>query len=255
MRRLVAVVLAVVTMAGCATTGETHAARADGPGASAGASPGADVSEEVFRGALMHARSQATTAVVSFVATNAGPELISASGRVDFGTDPISFSLTTYQGQETVSLISVAGVAYVRDPQQGPMFVRFELEDPENPFGALGGQIDPEVAYAELAEGVVSIVAEDLEVGGEALRVYAVTVDPALLTAPPDTFDGGELPETVEYQWSFDDRGQLRKVEADLGPGVAGYRYSFANWGEVDGISPPPRELVVRAPGSTGAQA
>jgi len=253
--RVMAVVLAVVVMTGCDATEESHADRADhSPRATTGASR-VEVSEDELIGELKQARSRATTAVATFVATNAGPELISASGRVDFGTDPISFDLTIYHGQQAVHMVSVAGVGYVQDPRLGPTFAQLELDNPDNPFGALGGQLDPEDAYAEVSEGVEGIGAEDRQVGGEALHVYVVTVDPASLTALPDGLDGDDLPGTVEYQWSFDDRGQLRKVEADLGPEVAGFRYSFAKWGEIGGVGPPPEQLVVPAPSSAGSRA
>ena len=208
---------------------------------SAGDSLTADEFADVYEAAI----EQATTADIT-IATS-GTTALNGEGQIDFSENPPEIAATleaaAFGGEADVRLVD--GTFYLKLPQLGPKFLRFEADDPSNPFGALfSSSLDPSSLVDVLRQGVTEATLVGEEDGFDHYRV-SVGSDAILAQYPAELRDtaASQLPDDVVYDMYVDGEGLLREVRFDLGAaGVTTQTYD--DWGtDVDIVAPPPGQV------------
>lgn len=207
---------------------------------------------DVFRGAF----ENATTAHMQMNSGGQGSEL-TAEGVADYTTSPLSMALTMQSpqfGKGTAEMRLVDGTFYIKVPMLGKKFIKFDLDDPSNPFGtALTDQLDPRTMFDGFERGLkeVTYVGEE-DVDGESMDHYEVTVDSAkvLDQAGQSAPSGVDFPKTITYGMWFDGDGLFRKMTVDLGATAGTLDVRYDQWGEPVTIEAPPANQVTTSQGA-----
>lgn len=254
---------ALLALAGCGGDDSGDSA-ADKAAASSTASPtqeseesgdvdagaGETISGEQFADLLRTALDQATTAHMSMDLGGAG----TAEGDADYTTTPpdlaMRMSMAELGGEVEVRIVD--GTMYLQGETFGDKWVSVDLDDPNNPLGSLGGQLDPTKQLEAFGAAVTEATHTGAdEVDGETLEHYTATVDTEkLLQQLPDEAAGQPgLPDTMQQEWWFDDEGRIRKFSSDFG-GTGTIDLSLSDWGADVSIEAPPSDEVTTMPGA-----
>ena len=144
-------------------------------------------------------------------------------------------------------------VMYVQSAQQGDKFVKYDLDDPNNPLGpSFTQQLDPNSSMEALTQAVSSVSSQGSEnVAGQKLDHYAMTIDPSKLAKGQTA---GTPAELVVDVW-LDDQDRMVQTKMDLG--AVKYLATLSNLdGKVTLEAPPDEQghhparrlIVVRRP-------
>jgi len=217
---------------------------------------GSPVANDEFMGVFRHAFESATTTHMTMT-SGAQSSQLTAEGVADYTTTPLSMAMTMESpqfGDGVAEMRLVDGVFYIRMPMLGKKFIKFDLDDPSNPFGTtLTDQLDPRTMFDGFEKGLkeVTFVGEE-DVDGESMGHYQVTVDSSVLLgqAGQDAPTGVDLPKNVTYGMWFDGDGLFRKMSVDLGTAAGGMEVHYDQWGEPVSIEAPPASQITTMPGA-----
>jgi hypothetical protein len=152
-----------------------------------------------------------------------------------------------------VELRLVGGTMYMKSPTFGDKWISIALDDPNNPLGAIGSNLDVKKQFELFADAVTSATFDGAEdVDGETLDHYTATVDTKkLLQNLPSAAAGqADVPDSMTQEWWFDGDGLIRKFSSDFGG--ASTVTTLSDWGDDVDIEAPPSDEVNTMPGTGG---
>lgn len=213
-----------------------------------------DVTE--FAERLMAASQGATTASMKMSMTTAGLE-ISASGDIDYTTDPPSMQMEMKNpvAGGTMDIRLVDGDFYMNMGElSNDMFYKSSMEEMADASGEgdLAEQLDPMKQFESFSEGVkqVTYLGTDT-IKGEEFGLYELEIDTAKVagldeatTAAPDV----SVPKSLVYQVWLDDEDRMRQASLDMGD-LGKMRMQVFDWGKPVDIQAPPADQVTEMPG------
>lgn len=186
-----------------------------------------------------------TTARMSLEAT--GGELeISVEGDVDYSTEPPALAATiTVPGVDGLAVRILEGVAYAQLPgvTQGK-FVRYDLDDPQNPLqGDFADLLDPKASFETFEAGLDTVTfvgTEDLD--DTATEHYRLSVETSRLE--PES--AASLPAVLEYDVWVDAEDRVRQFVIDISG--TELTTTVSDYGEPVDIQAPPRSQILENP-------
>lgn len=232
------------------STGSTSGSDADGSGVEAPeVSEGEELSAEEF-GALMVAAFEKATTADLVMSMTAGGQDIEVTGQADYSSDPVSMrmEMSGMGGTGDMEIIVVDNAMYMKLAAMSDMFLKLDLDDPDNPVGgSFTGQLDPRAQAEVIEEGLqtATYVGQE-EVDGETLDHYTAVVDSqAMLEQLEGAADmAGQMPETVTYELWLTEDGLYRQMEIDMGAVAGEMLMRFEDWGTDVDIEAPPADQV-----------
>lgn len=259
-RRAVVVPSLVALLCALPACSSPTAEFADGPSASASASPtpeaaGAALTEENLVSTIISSYQEAGSYDFTLVMGEDGA-LGDLTGSMHLGDVP-SYDMTmTMMGIE-MRLRAVDGLGYVSLGElTGGKFIAVDPADPADPFAeSFAGsmdQADPSMGLKEHEAAIVSVtpVGEPTTVDGVEVRTYEVLIDPRQMPERMAELEsnlpaGQELPETLTYTYVIDTDGHVREVSYEI-LGIEG-RMTTSNWGAAAPVvAPGPEEITTR---------
>lgn len=183
-----------------------------------------------------------------------GPQGMNGEGDVSYAGDStaMQMEMTLPTGRALVRLVD--GVMYLAMPGMTPegKFLKLDTNDPNSPFGNLGGvlQGDPLATFDAFDAGLEEatyVGAEDVD--GEQMDHYVLTVDAEKAAKA----QGTQLPSgtgTVTYDLWIDDEDLMRRLE--FGSGASGMTLTLSDWGKPVTVKAPPASALMELPGSMG---
>jgi hypothetical protein len=226
------------------------------PSASASTSAGSPVDHDEFMGVFRNAFENATTSHMTMTSGGTGAEL-TAEGVADYSTSPLSMALTMESpqfGDGVAEMRLVDGTFYIKLPMLGTKFIKFDLDDPSNPFGTvLTDQLDPRSMFDGFEKGLKEVTYVGSEdVNGETMDHYQVTVDSSAILdqAGQEAPSGVTFPKDVTYGMFFDGDGLFRKMRVDLGTTAGSLEVNYDKWGEPVTIEAPAPNEITTMPGA-----
>ena len=183
------------------------------------------------------------TAHMDVTMSGTGGEM-TASGDVDYTVTPPNMSMTMKLGPQTMTMLLLDKVMYVQSAQQGDKFVKYDLDDPNNPLGpSFTQQLDPNSSMEALTQAVSSVSSQGSEkVGGQQLDHYAMTIDPSKLA---NGQTAGTPTELVVDVW-LDDQDRMVQTKMDLG--AVKYLATLSNLDAKVTLEAPPESKVITPP-------
>ena len=233
------------------STGSTSGSDADGSDVEAAeVSEGEELSAEEF-GALMVAAFEKATTADLVMSMTAGGQDIEVTGQADYSSDPVSMrmEMSGMGGTGDMEIIVVDNAMYMKLAAMSDMFLKLDLDDPDNPVGgSFTGQLDPRAQAEVIEEGLqtATYVGQE-DVDGETLDHYTAVVDSqAMLEQLEGAADmAGQMPETVTYELWLTEDGLYRQMEIDMGAVAGEMLMRFEDWGtDVDIEAPPASEVT-----------
>ena len=232
------------------STGSTSGSDADGSDVEAPeVSEGEELSAEEF-GALMVAAFEKATTADLVMSMTAGGQDIEVTGQADYSSDPVSMrmEMSGMGGTGDMEIIVVDNAMYMKLAAMRDMFLKLDLDDPDNPVGgSFTGQLDPRAQAEVIEEGLqtATYVGQE-EVDGETLDHYTAVVDSqAMLEQLEGAADmAGQMPETVTYELWLTEDGLYRQMEIDMGAVAGEMLMRFEDWGTDVDIEAPPADQV-----------
>ena len=233
------------------STGSTSGSDADGSDVEAAeVSEGEELSAEEF-GALMVAAFEKATTADLVMSMTAGGQDIEVTGQADYSSDPVSMrmEMSGMGGTGDMEIIVVDNAMYMKLAAMSDMFLKLDLDDPDNPVGgSFTGQLDPRAQAEVIEEGLqtATYVGQE-DVDGETLDHYTAVVDStAMLEQMEGAADmAGQMPETVTYELWLTEDGLYRQMEIDMGAVAGEMLMRFEDWGtDVDIEAPPASEVT-----------
>lgn len=179
---------------------------------------------------------------------------LTGEGDVDYSTDTPAMKMTMNMdmtgGNGSIEMRLVDGVMYMTIPGMADgKFVKFDLNDPNSPFGSLATQLDPQEAFKSLEQGIKSVTYVGAEDG---LDHYRVTVDPKKMLAQMGQSGGAAsaagMPATLTYDAWLDSEDRVNKMEVDLGK-TGTMDMTLSDFGEDVSVEAPPSSQVTEMPG------
>lgn len=192
-----------------------------------------------------------------------GGQAMSGEGDVSYAGDETSMQMTMQipqMGGGDMELRMLSGVMYMSIPPMTPAgkFIKIDTNDPDSPFGDLGGvsQGDPLATFDAFDAGLQEAEYAGVEdVDGEQLDHYVLTVDAKKAAkAQRQKYQPG-MPETITYDMWMDDSDLMRRIEFDLGAlgggtaGAGGMVMTMNDWGKPVTVKAPPASAIVEMPG------
>lgn len=267
-RRLVATVAAVAAVVALAACGDEHSASSVGSDSGNGSGASSAIQELTaasFGHTMAAAQAQAKSAHLSGVTTLSG-QTIHMSGDVEAdGTslDQMQVGLTMSLGpgkKITVLLVDRAfyfkasGAAITKNPAKP--WVKVDLDDPTNPFGAMFDQMMANFDPAKVQRMFSAITRLNNlgvdHVNGVPARHYAVTVDTSRMVSVMglDKVPGvsraqllAELPDEITSQVWLDAQNRPVKTRSAMEGATA--EMTFSDWGKPVSIKAPPAAQVL----------
>ncbi|MFP5253564.1 MAG: LppX_LprAFG lipoprotein [Actinomycetes bacterium] len=221
----------------------------------------AEEPEEVSGG---YDRDELLAAMKAAVAENESAHLVmdisgdgqsmTGEGDVSYAGDTTSMQMVMQApqlGAGTIEVRLVDDVMYMAMPPMTPdgKFLEFDLNDPNNPLGDLGGvtQGDPLETFAAFDKGLKTAEYVGREqVDGEEMDHYVLTVD-GKAAAKAQGAPAGSVPDEITYDLWLDDRDLMRRVQYTMAGG--GVTISMSDWGKPVTVKAPPRSAIMEMPG------
>lgn len=198
-----------------------------------------------------------------------GGQQMSGEGDVSYAGDETAMQMTMQipqMGSGTMEMRMIDGVIYMAMPPLTPEGKFFEIDtnDPNSPFGNLGGvtQGDPLATFDAFDAGLedATYVGEE-NVDGEQLDHYVLTVDAKKAAKAQGQPAQPGMPDTITYDMWIDDEDLMRRIEFDLGDvaggggsGPGGMVMTMSDWGAPVTVQAPPRGDILQMPGGVPAQ-
>jgi hypothetical protein len=194
-----------------------------------------------------------------------GGQQMSGEGDVSYAGDETAMQMNMQMpqmGSGTMEMRMIDGVIYMAMPPLTPKGKFFEIDtnDPNSPFGNLGGvtQGDPLATFDAFDAGLEDaryVGAEDVD--GEQLDHYVLTVDAEKAAEAQGQQTQPGMPDTITYDMWIDDEDLMRRIEFDLGEvadGGGGMIMTMSDWGTPVTVKAPPRTAILQMPGGVPAQ-
>lgn len=221
-------------------------------------SAGADVDPAAFVDLVKTGLANTTTAHESLTMTSDLGGDLSGKGDVDYTTSPPSTAMTMTSemtGGGDLDLRLVEGVMYMKMPGlSGGKFLKLDLNDPSNPLGSMGLQLDPAQAFTSFEKAIDSVTF----VGAEGpLERYRVVVDYArMMKAMSQDVPSGagvpDLPEKLSYDMLLDDQQRVNGMDIDMGK-LGTMKMTLSDFGTDVHIEAPPASQVTEMPAMPSA--
>jgi hypothetical protein len=207
-----------------------------------------EVSADDFGDVLAQAVDQASTANFKYYLSTAPRETARGTGQLDYRAESPSAGVTMKLNEERdLELVLTDGTLYLLEVAGSGKYLAYDRED--SSVDRLRALIAPMELFAEFDSLVTRAQVDEVKVEDEPMHHYVTTVD---MEAVAPELSAEELdaswPESVDFQWWFDDKGDLRRVEAGFGARHGGFEYEFADWGTPVQITAPPPGQVTLAP-------
>jgi hypothetical protein len=185
-------------------------------------------------------------------------ESMTGEGDVSYAGDTTAMQMTMQAaalGQGTIEVRMVDDMVYLSVPPMTPegKFIELDADDPNSPFGDLGGigQGDPLASFDAFDAGLEKVrYLGPEDVDGEQMDHYVLTVD-AEKAAKANGTPMGPLPETLTYDLWLDADDLMRRMQSDM-PG-GGLTLTMSDWGEPVTVTAPPRGALMQMPGMPAA--
>lgn len=186
-----------------------------------------------------------------------GAQGMSGEGDVSYAGDSSAMRLelqSPQTGGGTMEVRLVDGVVYIAMPPMTPegKFIKLDTNDPNSPFGDLGGVLsgDPKQAFDAFDAGLkdATYVGEE-DVEGEPMDHYVLTVD----AKKASDAQGVPVPpgeDEVTYDLWIDGDDLVRRMR--FGTGTEGITLTMSDWGKPVSVEAPPASAIIQMPGSMG---
>ena len=237
--------------AGASASSEDADDSGSGEGSGEAPAAGTELTGDQFADVLAGALDKATTAHVSMELGGQG----TAEGDADYSADPpeLAMKMTMAALGGDIEVRMVDGTIYLKSPTlSGEQWISIPLDDPNSPLGSLGSQLDPTKQF-EVFGAAVSTATYDgpVDLDGESLDHYTATVDTQkLLEQLPEAGQAGQLPDSMQQEWWFDDEGRIRQLKTAMGS-LGDVSVALSDWGKEVEIEAPPSDEVTTMPGAT----
>jgi hypothetical protein len=255
-RTLAALALAPVLVAGLVACGgddpgstATDPAGSTAP-AAAGLEPGDSVDPADFADRLSDGFANITTAHTTMNG-DFGTGSVTGEGDVDYGSDTPGAALTMSSemfGSDGAEVRLVGGAMYINIGQLSQdKFWKIDLDDPDNPLGALGSQLDPLSAVKLLEKGLTSVTYVGAE---DSLDHYQAVVDPQSILAgmgPMASAGASSMPKSLDYDLWLDSDNRLNKLTSKMGD-LGSLDMTLSDFGTDVSIEAPPADQVTEMP-------
>lgn len=214
--------------------------------------------------AMKAAVAENESAHVTMELNGGGGQAMTGEGDVSYAGDKTAMQMTMQMpqmGVEELEMRMVDGVMYMAMPPMTPRgkFIRIDTNDPNSPFGDLGGvtQGDPLATFDAFDAGLrkVEYVGRE-EVDGEQMDHYVLTVDAKKAAKAQGQRWQQGMPDTISYDLWLDEADLMRRIEFDLGAvaggqaGSGGMVMTMSDWGEPVTVEAPPASAIVEMPGT-----
>ena len=206
---------------------------------------GGEIDPKQFAARLQNGLESTKYAHIEFSMSGSGGEM-KGHGDTDYTVTPANVSMTMEIGPQTLGMLLVDKVMYVKSSQAGEKYLKYDLGDPDNPLGAdLATQLDPAGSVESFVKAVSSVtsVGEE-EVDGQTLDRYEMVVDTTKL--------GGKatsgLPTEMTVGVWLDDLDRMVKAFMDMG--AVQYEAVLSDFDKPVDLKAPPADQVVTAPAS-----
>jgi hypothetical protein len=205
---------------------------------------GAQVDADAFVERLQAGLRRLDYAHVDFTMSGAGGEM-TGDGDVDYTSTPPNMRMTMEIGPESIGMLLVDEVMYVRSSQAGDKYLRFDLGDPSNPLGSgLSDQLDPAASIETFMQALSSVTSGGREdVDGRSLDRYVLVVDTTRLA---DHASAAGLPPQMEVTVWLDDQDRMAKTS--MGMGAIQYDATLSGFGDAVELDAPPDDQVATQP-------
>lgn len=215
--------------------------------------------------AMKAAIAENESAHVTMEINGGGGQSMTGEGDVSYAGDQTAMQMTMQipqMGSGKMEMRMVDGVMYMAIPQMTPKgkFIRIDTNDPNSPFGDLGGvtQGDPLATFDAFDAGLekVEYVGPE-DVDGEQMDHYVLTVDAKKAAKAQGQKWQQGMPDTINYDMWIDESDLMRRIEFDLGammgqPGAGGMVMTMSDWGEPVTVKAPPASAIMKMPGAAG---
>jgi hypothetical protein len=258
-RTLAAVAALPLLIGGVAACGSNEDPKATSGGSADLPEAGSKVEKEEFVKLIKAAADNATTAALELDLSAAGND-ITADGVLDYQAEPpnMALKMTVPQlGDSPLELRLLDSTIYLSAEQmtQGK-FVKFGLDDPNNPFGTgLSDTADPLKSLEKLEESMkgATFVGEE-DVDGDNLAHYEVTVDSSKMgdTAALGGAAAADLPDEITYDIWFDPEDLIRRLTFDLADADTSVEMKLSDWGKPVTIEAPDKDQITEVPELAG---
>lgn len=211
---------------------------------------GDDFKAEDLIALVTHSFEKGRSAKVSMVSS--GTEAASTTkGVIDYSTTPPSMKLTTttpaLQGQESeVLLVGKNMYMNMGDVSDGK-YIKMSLDGEAGSMLDVS-QLDPAQSFKSFNKGITSLKSAGKEkVGGLELTRYDAVIDTKAVLGDNKAAAGVDMPKTMNYSFSFDKEGMLRRVVTDMGS-LGKSTMTYDDWGIKVSIKAPPAKDVTEMP-------
>ncbi len=210
---------------------------------------GEEIDTSAMATVFKDAFEQATTATLTM--TIGGAAELDATGVADFTTDPLSMAMTIEFAQAPKPIQTIIVDGFVYQNLFGAKFTKMSLDDPNNPAGNLGEQLDIGAQFDTFEKAITAATYVGEEDG---LEHYSLVLDSTTLLEEQgmdlDELPAGAVPDEFVYDLWFDDDGFFRKMKSDLGDLGGEIVATYDNWGEPVEITAPDASQIMQAPGA-----
>ncbi len=233
----------------------SEAASTDGAASTTG---GGTIDPKQFAADLAAGFDASTTATTDIKVTSAGTAM-SATGAVDYTGDSPSMAMKMSMpslGSGQIDMRLIGSVMYISMPMldSSGKFFKIDLNDPSNPLGDSVGDLssfDPQSTLKLFSKNVSKVVLVGPDtVDGTQTEHYRVTASgKGLADSLGGATGGATLPKSLTYDIWLDGDKRMRKMTADLGKSSS-MEMQMSGWGDPVEISAPPASQVQKLPGS-----
>ena len=216
------------------------------------AQPGGYDAEELLAAMKAAVEEHQSTHMVMDI-SGGGGQTMTGEGDVSYEGDTTSMQMVMEAAQlGRIEMRLVDNVMYMAMPPmtQPGKFLEFDLDDPANPMGDLGGitQGDPLQTFEAFDKGLekVEYVGRE-DVDGEEMDHYVLTVDGKAAAQAQGNRAGGQQPETLTYDLWLDDHDLMRRVQYTMADG--GVTITMSDWGKPVTVKAPAPGAIMQMPG------
>jgi hypothetical protein len=226
---------------------------------SSGPAAGEEVDPQQLLEDMKAAVAEAESAHVALEVSSGG-QTMTGEGDVSYAGDGTAMQMTMQApqlGSGTLEMRLVDNVMYLAIPPMTPKgkFIKMDLDDPNSPFGDLGGALtgDPLRTFDAFDAGLESAeyVGQE-EVDGETLDHYVLTVDAEKAAEAQNLQAQPGMPETITYDLWLDDQNLMRRVQFEQPQ--ATLQMTVSDWGKPVTVEAPPSSAVMDMPSTPPTQ-
>jgi hypothetical protein len=207
---------------------------------------GAEVDVAAFVKRLRAGIDRTQQAHLDFTMSGVGGE-ITGVGDVDYAAQPPNMQMTMKIGPQSLGMLLVDKVVYVKSSQTGRKYIKYDLSDPNNPLGSgISDQLDPAASIEGFINAVTSVSSAGSEdVDGRSLDRYDLKVDTSKLS---NHASAAGLPPEMDITIWLDDQDRMAKSTMDMG--AIQYDATLSDFDTPVELEAPPAVQVATPPSS-----